>query len=308
MEYKYLFCSTIIPTIARPSFHKAAQSVLDQDFTEDDFELILVNDTGHPLPEADWQHSDRVKIIHTNKRRQSAARNAGAAIAKGRYLHFLDDDDWILPGAFQTLWELTQNSPEADWLYAGTRITDRQGTPLIELDHNMNGNIFIQVLSGEFIPLTASVIKSESFFAVGGFNPLLPVSEDIDLCRRIALRGTIKGNSTVIACHGMGAGSSSPRHLDLEYSRQAREQLFNEPGVFSRMRSSANSSYWHGRIVRAYLTSVVWNLQHKHLFAAISRALYGTAGFVLAGYQILSPNFWQAITRSYKSDTFLREL
>jgi len=57
-------------------------------FTADDFEVIIVNDSGQPLPEADWQKSKRVRIINTNRRERSVARNAGAAIARGRYLHF----------------------------------------------------------------------------------------------------------------------------------------------------------------------------------------------------------------------------
>jgi glycosyltransferase involved in cell wall biosynthesis len=83
------FCSTIIPTINRSTLSRAVYSVLDQAFTGADFEVIVVNDSGQPLPDMDWQHSERVRVITTQRRERSVARNTGAAIARGKYLHFL---------------------------------------------------------------------------------------------------------------------------------------------------------------------------------------------------------------------------
>ena len=99
-----MFSSTIIPTISRPTLSRAVCSVLSQDFTSADFEVIVVNDSGQPLPDAAWQYSERVRIIETNRRERCVARNTGAAIARGNYLHFLDDDDWLLPDALEAFW------------------------------------------------------------------------------------------------------------------------------------------------------------------------------------------------------------
>src|SRR4030067_3850837 len=108
-----MFCSTVIPAIGRPTLSRAVHSVLDQSFTADDFEVIVVNDSGAPLAEADWQNSERVRTMHTNRRERGVARNTGAAIAKGGYLHFLDDDDVLLPGALQAFWEFDQTLSDA---------------------------------------------------------------------------------------------------------------------------------------------------------------------------------------------------
>lgn len=302
-----MFCSTIIPTIGRSTLSRAVRSVLDQAFTADDFEVIVVNDSGCSLPADDWQKNDKVRIIHTNRRERCVARNAGAAIAKGRYLHFLDDDDWLLPGAFENFWELAQRANDAVWLYGSSQLVDRHGKPLIQLHHNMNGNCFVQVVAGEWIPLQASLIDAKVFFAVGGFNPLIPGIEDIDLGRWIALYGQLRGMTELVACIGMGEDNSTTNQIQAQqYGRWAREKIFNEPGVFSRMRTSAtSSSYWHGRIVRVYFTSMIWNLQRKNTFIALSRAVFGTMGFMLAGWHIFSKSFWRAITTRHISQTFL---
>ena len=300
-----MFCSTIIPTIGRPTLSRAVYSVLDQRFTADDFEVIVVNDLGQPLLEADWQKSERVRLIHTNRHERSVARNTGAAIARGRYLHFLDDDDWLLPGALENFWTLGTNN-DAAWLYGGSQLVDREGEPIIQLHHEMDGNCFIQVLAGEWIPLQGSLIDTEVFFAVGGFNPLIPGIEDVDLARQITLHGDLASIPATVACISMGEEGSSTNHLRAaKYGRWAREKVLSEPGVFARMRTSARSSYWYGRIIRAYLTSVIWNLQHKKVFVAASRMTFGLMGFVLASRYIFSKNFWNSVMNSYESKTFL---
>src|SRR6266508_450576 len=103
-----MYCSVIIPTVARSSVTRAVESVLQQKLPDEDFEVIVVNDSGNPLPEADWQRSERVQVIDTNRRERSVARNTGAAVAKGKYLHFLDDDDWLFLGAYESFFQLSQ--------------------------------------------------------------------------------------------------------------------------------------------------------------------------------------------------------
>ena len=62
-----VFSSTIIPTINRSTLSRAVHSILDQDFEVEDFEVIVVNDSGSPLPEMEWMHSGRVHVIETNR-------------------------------------------------------------------------------------------------------------------------------------------------------------------------------------------------------------------------------------------------
>lgn len=301
-----MFVSTIIPTIGRPVLGRAVQSVLEQSFAAEDFEVIVVNDSGRPLPEAEWMHSERVRVLDTNRRERVVARNSGAAVARGRYFHFLDDDDWLLPGALQSLWELSQSSPAA-WLYGGTQLVDRANKPEIQLHHGLQGNCFTQVMAGEWIPLPASLVSAEAFFAVEGFSPQALYVEDTDLLRKVALSYDLAETQAVVACLGVGVdGSSTNYQRAPEHGRQAREWILNQPGAFARMRSSAESSFWRGRMLRIYLTSLVWNLQRKRGFTAAGRALWGAASLASAGSALFRPSFWRAIRGHYVSPTFLQ--
>ncbi|MEK0317587.1 glycosyltransferase family 2 protein [Cohnella sp. 56] len=47
---------------------------------------------------------DRIKVIRQNNQGQGAARNAGLNAAAGRFIGFVDADDWAEPGMFETMY------------------------------------------------------------------------------------------------------------------------------------------------------------------------------------------------------------
>ena len=302
-----MFCTTIIPTVGRTSLDRAIKSILDQEFPQAEHEIVVVNDSGAPLPFADWHEVECVKIINTQRRERSVARNVGAAVSRGAYLHFLDDDDWLLPGALEVLWNLAEKHKNCAWLYGGTNLFDRAEKPLHHLIHRLQPNCFTQVMAGEWIPLQASIIHQGAFHRVGGFNPLLTRFEDIDLARRIALIFDFHGTSKLIAGVGMGVENSTTDYKRSQLvSREARELILSHPEALRRMRSSAENSFWRGRIVRVYLTSSIWNITRMKFLTAVSRILYGLLAFLIFTPFQFSRYFWQAVSKPYESETFAR--
>jgi glycosyltransferase involved in cell wall biosynthesis len=301
-----LFCSTIIPTIGRTDLDRAVESVLSQNISSGEFEVIVVNDSGKPLRMGEWRSSARAQLINTNRRERSIARNTGAAIARGRYLHFLDDDDWLAPGALQALWNLSQTS-DAKWLYGISQLVNRQHKPILRLQHGMNGNGFAHVMAGEWIPLQSSLIEASTFFRVGGFNPLISGPEDIDLLRRVALVGDLAEVHCLIAYVVRGEWNSTTNYTDhAKASQFARERILDSTGVLPRLLASAKMPFLHGRILRLYLTSSVWNMRRRRLFKAMSRISFCIAGLACSGGHFFSPDYWRAVMRPYSSETFRR--
>lgn len=301
-----MFCSTIVPTIGRASLERTVQSVLDQSFSAESHELIVVNDSGKPLPDAAWHHDPRVTLLHTAQRERCVARNVGAAAAKGAFLHFLDDDDWLLPNGLATLHRLAKNSA-ADVIYGGTQLVDRDGNKLITLDHQLNGNCFVHAMAGEWIPLQSSLVRTAAFMKIGGYSPNTLVSEDVDLVRRLLLHGTLSGSAELVAAVESGqAGSSSQHDKRTFYSRRAREKILDDAATFNRLKRSAHSSYWQGRMVRIYATSALQNAKSLHIVRILSR-LISTLRAGLVGWRSwVSADFWHAFVTHYESPTFAR--
>src|SRR5690242_13472696 len=82
-----MLCSTIIPTINRPTLTRSVESALAQGIDPRQHEIIVVNNSGGPLREEGWISSPNVTVVNTNRTKISFTHNVGAALAKGKYLH-----------------------------------------------------------------------------------------------------------------------------------------------------------------------------------------------------------------------------
>jgi glycosyltransferase involved in cell wall biosynthesis len=238
------------------------------------------------------------------------ARNTGAAIAQGRYLHFLDDDDWLLPGAWESFWQLAQRS-QAPWLYGGYNFVDWEGNVLQEWHPDEVGNCLVRLIAAEWLPLQASLIDSKTFFAMGGFDPSLIPYQDNDLAMRVSLHGNLAVTAALVASIVRSEETSTTDYSKLgDNVKRSREKILSASGVFPRLRHSAvtrpsQPTYWFGRITAAYLISVVWNLRRRRLSTAFSRSVYALANVALSGRRAILPGFWRGVLKPHSTRGFL---
>ena len=95
-----LILSIIVPVYnVRPYLEKCVQSLLDQDLDLDEYEVILVDDGstdgGGELCDRIQMENANIRVIHQANQGLSAARNTGLSAANGKYIQFVDSDDWI---------------------------------------------------------------------------------------------------------------------------------------------------------------------------------------------------------------------
>tara|TARA_B100000700_G_scaffold149695_1_gene166415 strand:- start:298 stop:1176 length:879 start_codon:yes stop_codon:yes gene_type:complete len=98
--------SVVIPTRDRGElFTKAVKSVFDQTYTN--IELVVVDDNSATPPVIN-NAPEHVEVkYHRNDKAVGGAisRNTGAALSKGEFICFLDDDDYYHATKLQTLYE-----------------------------------------------------------------------------------------------------------------------------------------------------------------------------------------------------------
>ena len=105
--------SVIVPVYNVEKYiHRCVDSILNQTFT--DFELILVDD-GSPdncgaICDEYAAKDGRVVVMHQKNQGQAVARNNAVAIAKGKWICFVDGDDLIHPRMIELLWHGIETS------------------------------------------------------------------------------------------------------------------------------------------------------------------------------------------------------
>lgn len=85
---------------------KCVQSILHQTLTE--LELILVDDgstdgSGRLCDDLALRDS-RIRVLHQRNQGPAAARNSGMSIAGGKYIGFVDSDDWVDDRMYEVLY------------------------------------------------------------------------------------------------------------------------------------------------------------------------------------------------------------
>lgn len=100
--------SVIVPVYNTEKYlDKCMQSILGQ--TYGNLEIILIDDgsTDGSSEKCDSyaKVDSRVRVIHKKNGGQSSARNVGLDICKGKYISFVDSDDWIEPDMYSFLYK-----------------------------------------------------------------------------------------------------------------------------------------------------------------------------------------------------------
>lgn len=92
--------SIIVPVYnSEPYLEKCLDSILYQNYP--DFEVILIDDgsidKSGAICDAYASKDVRVLVFHEKNGGVSSARNKGLSVARGKYISFVDSDDWVTP-------------------------------------------------------------------------------------------------------------------------------------------------------------------------------------------------------------------
>ena len=118
--------SIIIPVYNVDKYiSRCIDSVVFQDLSETEYEIIIVNDgsldNSVSIVEKYTCNNSNIKIVHRPNGGLSAARNTGLSHATGRYVWFVDSDDWVESNCIGEILTFAENN-NLDVLCFGAKI------------------------------------------------------------------------------------------------------------------------------------------------------------------------------------------
>lgn len=197
MQRKNPLLSVVIPTFARPQFLKRSIRSALRSAPEGDVEIIVVpNGGGDEWKAVAKQFVDCPQVSWWPREEPNAclARNYGMSLAKGKYLRFLDDDDYLLEGAYQQL--LIMDGSHADVCQGGIDWIDSLGAVMRSQSANDAGDFICAVLEPDFFTLLHSFIWLRSKREVYPWDQSLKIGDDL----AFALAPALQESLNMIVC------------------------------------------------------------------------------------------------------------
>ena len=192
--------SVIIPAYNGAFYiERAIASIVGQ--TYKDWEPIVVDDgstdktlqivTKYIQNHLSQEQSDRFIYISQHNQGVAVARNNGLKAAKGKYIAFLDQDDFFLPDKLQLQVNLLENNPHIGLANSGWHIVDRRGKTLSTVKpwQNLPDLNPSALIVWKPVFLGAMLFRHSWLQKTSGFDSLLEQTSDVELVLRLAAMG-----------------------------------------------------------------------------------------------------------------------
>lgn len=181
--------SLILITCDRPQlFQRALQSCLQQ--SSRDFEIIVVDDGLTPAASEAQVKSfgqDVTYIATSGRQGAPVARNLGISHAKGEWITFLDDDDYLLPDRIKNFYELIATRSSQFSLFGTTTVNCIDGA--FQRFKGDQGGVFnLNQFFDKCVVGISVLARKTQLVAVGMFDEQMTGSQDWELWIRVVQR------------------------------------------------------------------------------------------------------------------------
>lgn len=211
--------SVVIPTYNRAKFlANAIQSVLTQSFQ--DFELIIVDDgSTDGTCDVAQKFNSSICYVRQENHGRSHARNQGILYSTGRYIHFLDSDDILLPEALESLATHLDSHPDVGVVYGdGMRVDSQQRSSrrISASRPSIIGRTWLEAFTicNVIDAIHSAMVRRHWLDRIGHpyFDESLAAAEDLDLWTRLAEIGCQYQSIDALVCeyHIHGSNTYSP--------------------------------------------------------------------------------------------------
>lgn len=268
--------SIIVPVYNVETYlRKCVESLLDQDLPPSDFEIILVDDgstdSSGDLCDAFAADHTNIHVIHQQNKGLSGARNTGIAAASGKYIQFVDSDDYLSPNVFGGLIRQIEDQ-QLDILrfnYQNVNLAgevfepNKSSKPFVDFsdevcdgEHFLNERLGFACYAWQFIVKSSLLHQEGNRFREGIYY------EDVEWTPRILLQAQRIASSKTIVYNYLFRVGSIARNTDLEKKRKALRDKFYILDGFNSLKSQVHDDRWFKGMVAQISLSILDIVSH----------------------------------------------
>lgn len=217
--------SVLVRSTDRPTLAKALDSIALQTYAN--IEVVVVNALGTShRAQGEWCGRFPLRLVDGGKPlTRSEAANLALASARGVFMLFLDDDDWLLPQHIaRSVSELT-SADQAVATYSAIACVDEHGS---HLRHFAQAFDPIRFRIENFIPIHAVLFRRQAVDKGAHFDTALNVCEDWDFWLQLLQFGTFRFIPETGGIYLMHGNTSSDVWDDPDQTRAVMLQIYRK--------------------------------------------------------------------------------
>jgi glycosyltransferase involved in cell wall biosynthesis len=173
-------------------------------------EIVLVDDGDRPLAPG-LAEDERIRVVAGPRAGVGAARAAGLAAARGKFVAWCDDDDEWMPLHLLTLLDAVRKQPDVALVYGDPLWRDAGSTPDGDATTSEPPVRLPEFAAASRIHASDALLRAEAARDVGGFDPSLRAYEDIDLWLRMDEAHLLRHVAVATAIHDRHPGRIAAR-------------------------------------------------------------------------------------------------
>lgn len=261
--------SIVLPVYkVEPYLRKCVESLFNQDLPKDDYEIVLVDDGSTdacPVICDDYgKRFDNVKVVHRKNGGLSAARNSGIDVAIGKYVQFVDSDDYLEPNVLKTLVDkiesegldvLRFNYQNVNGQYVVFE-PNKESKPFVDYSEEpCNGLTFLSERLGYGCYAWQFILRRELLnscrFKEGIYF------EDTEWTPRMLMKANRVASANLMVYNYLQREGSITQSVDVEKKRKVLEdKLFLVDSMMQQMKLTDDERWFKGMIAQLTLSSI----------------------------------------------------